>query len=407
MQITRVLILIMLLATTPAWADDGRYNLGDAFLSNFYVSSPSDLKTAGQLMRQETMPEDMLLPNASQAIRLLYSSTSGLTPAKLVAVSGVLFVPKGEPPTDGWPLLSWSHGTVGIADKCAPSWNGYPDFHRTYLSHWLAAGFAIVASDYEGLGVEGTHPYLATRPAAYSNLDAIRAARSVGLPLSEGVFLVGQSQGAAAALATAGYAMTYAPEIIIRGAVLTGVPFFSPKALLAVRDARPRDVVDPQLGYNFLALSLAQMSDPSFSMNDYLSDKARPIARHISHICNRQMRQIISDEKLTYDNSFVRSPNSGLEQAFKLMQYPALSLKIPIFIASGAMDKDTPLRMQTALVTKLCDAGSQVHAVIYKDKAHLDTLSHSINDAMEFVQAARFGNPMSGNCPRARSLDTQ
>ena len=66
-------------------------------------------------------------------------------------------------------------------------------------------------------------------------------------------------------------------KIFLRGAVLTGVPFFSPKALIAVRDARPRDIVDPQLGYNFLALSLAQMADPNFSMNDYLSDKARPV----------------------------------------------------------------------------------------------------------------------------------
>jgi pimeloyl-ACP methyl ester carboxylesterase len=205
-------------------------------------------------------------------------------------------------------------------------------------------------------------------------------------------------------LATAGHARVYAPEIIVRGAVLTGVPFFSPKALIAVRDARPRDIVDPQLGYNFLALSLAQMADRNFSMNDYLSDKARPVAERISTICNRQMRTIISDEKLTYDNSFIRSPNSGLERAFELMQYPKLGLKVPIFIASGAMDKDTPLRMQQALVSKLCNAGSQVHSVVYKDKAHLSTLSHSINDAMEFVQAVRLEKLTDGNCSSGRSL---
>lgn len=396
---TRMLIIIALLLATPAWAeDDDRYNLGDDLPSEFYAFQQSDLYSVGRLIKQEKMSDEMLLPSSAQAIRFLYSSRSGLNPDKPVAVSGALFLPKGKPPKNGWPLLSWSHGTVGIADKCAPSWDGYPEFHRNYLSHWLEAGFAIVASDYEGLGVKGTHPYLATRPAAYSNLDAIRAVRSAQFPLSEGVFLLGQSQGAAAALATAGYASAYAPEIIVRGAVLTGIPFFSPKALIAVRDARPRDIVDPQLGYNFLALSLAQMADPGFSMNDYLSDKARPVAQRISTICNRQMRKIISEEKLTYHNSFIRSPNSGLEKAFKLMQYPELGLKVPIFIASGAMDKDTPLRMQRALVSKLCDASSQVHSVVYKDKAHLNTLSHSINDAMEFVQAARSGKLTGGNC---------
>ena len=402
---TRILTIIALLFATPAWGeDDNRYYLGDDPPSELYSYDQGDLNSVGRLIKQEKMRGEMLLPSSSQGIRFLYSSTSGLNPENLVAVSGAVFLPKGEPPKNGWPLLSWSHGTVGIADKCAPSWDGYPEFHRNYLSHWLEAGFAIVASDYEGLGVEGTHPYLATRPAAYSNLDAIRAVRSAGFPVSSDVFLLGQSQGAAAALATAGHARAYAPEIIVRGAVLTGVPFFSPKALIAVRDARPRDIVDPQLGYNFLALSLAQMADSSFSMNDYLSDKARPVAQRISAICNRKMRKIISEEKLTYNNTFVKSPNSGLEKAFKLMQYPKLGLKIPIFIASGAMDKDTPLRMQLALVEKLCDAGSEVHSVVYKDKAHLNTLSHSINDAMEFVQAARLGKLTDGNCTSARLL---
>ena len=402
---TRILTIIALLFATPACAGgDDRYNLGDGSPSEFYFYEQGDLNSVGRLIKQEKMRGEMLLPSSSQGVRFLYSSTSGLNPENLVAVSGAVFLPKGEPPKNGWPLLSWSHGTVGIADKCAPSWDGYPEFHRNYLSRWLDAGFAIVASDYEGLGVEGTHPYLATRPAAFSNLDAIRAVRSAGFPVSSDVFLLGQSQGAAAALATAGHAMTYASEIIIRGVVLTGVPFFSPKALIAVREARPRDIVDPQLGYNFLALSLAQMADPSFSMNDYLSDKARPIAQRISAICNRKMRKIISEEKLTYNNSFIRSPNSGLEKAFKLMQYPELGLKVPIFIASGAMDKDTPLRMQQALVSKLCDAGSQVHSVVYKDKAHLNTLSHSINDAMGFVQAARLGKLTDGNCLSARAL---
>lgn len=69
-------------------------------------------------------------------------------------------------------------------------------FHQEHLKQWLQNGYAIVASDYQGLGTEGTHPYLATRPAAYSNLDVIRAAQSAGFPLSKDVVILGQSQGA-------------------------------------------------------------------------------------------------------------------------------------------------------------------------------------------------------------------
>ena len=29
--------------------------------------------------------------------------------------------PRGRPPKGGWPIVSWGHGTAGIADRCAPS----------------------------------------------------------------------------------------------------------------------------------------------------------------------------------------------------------------------------------------------------------------------------------------------
>ena len=43
----------------------------------------------------------------------------------------------------------------------------------------LGNPYAVVASDYQGLGTPGGHPYLATRPAAYSVLDSIRAVQGV------------------------------------------------------------------------------------------------------------------------------------------------------------------------------------------------------------------------------------
>ena len=44
-----------------------------------------------------------------------------------------------------------------------------------YLNAWLQQGYAIVATDYQGLGTPGPHPYLAVRPEAYSVLDSARA----------------------------------------------------------------------------------------------------------------------------------------------------------------------------------------------------------------------------------------
>src|SRR3546814_14666320 len=68
---------------------------------------------------------------------------------------------------------------------------------------------------------------MVTRPEAYSMLDSARAAVRSQRNLSGKVILLGQSQGASAAFAAAGFAADYAPDLDIRGAVTTGTPYVS------------------------------------------------------------------------------------------------------------------------------------------------------------------------------------
>lgn len=381
----------------PAPADI-RFTLGDGGVSPFYQYNDVIPETPGTLLRQEPLEAHQSVPGAAQNIRLLYTSTDGLDAGGPVAVSGGLFLPPGRPPQDGWPLLLWSHGTVGIADKCAPSWTGYVPFHQEHLQHWLDSGYAIVTSDYQGLGTQGTHPYLATRPAAYSNLDVIRAVQAGDFPVSDRVVVAGQSQGAGAALATAGYAGDYAPEIDLRAIVATGVPFFTPDAIIAVQEARPNDVVDPQLGYNFLALTLLAQIDPSFQLADYISDEALPIARGVENICNRDMRAKITAAGLTYNTTFKQSPSEPLKLAFARMQFPTLDISVPVFVGTGSLDRDTPPRMQAGFVKAACAAGSKIEAHLYEDFDHLTALNHALSDSADFVASAFSGETLAGNC---------
>jgi hypothetical protein len=377
---------------------DTRYTLGDGGVSTFYHYGDVIPAEPGTLLRQEPMETHQSVPGATQNIRLLYTSTDGLAGDARTVVSGGLFLPPGSPPEGGWPLLLWSHGTVGIADKCAPSWTGYVPFHQEHLEHWLNNGYAIVTSDYQGLGTKGTHPYLATQPAAYSNLDAIRAVQGADFPLSDRVVVAGQSQGAGAAIATAGHLAAYAPEIDLRGVVATGVPYFTPEALIAVQEARPNDVVDPQLGYNFLALTLLAQIDPDFQLDDYVSEEALPTARAVEHICNRDMRARIEEAGLTYDNTFRQSPSEALKQAFAMMQFPTLDLPVPLFVGIGSADRDTPPRMQAGFVKAACAAGSDIEAHLYENFDHLTALNHSLGDSTLFVASAFSDGNIAGNC---------
>lgn len=94
---------------------------GDGGTSAFYAYDKSLPTKPGELLRQEPLDEHQSVPGAAQSHRLLYSSTDGIDGSSVIAVSGSIFLPGGAPPKGGWPLLLWSHGTVGIADVCAPT----------------------------------------------------------------------------------------------------------------------------------------------------------------------------------------------------------------------------------------------------------------------------------------------
>ena len=61
-----------------------------------------------------------------------------------------MFVPNGEAPAGGWPVIAWAHGTVGLGDDCTPSAQPRSARDNEYLSHWLDQGYVVVGSDFRG-----------------------------------------------------------------------------------------------------------------------------------------------------------------------------------------------------------------------------------------------------------------
>src|SRR3954451_7866695 len=152
------------------------HSQGDGGVSGFYVWDKEVPGTPGQLLRQEPLPESLMLANASRGLRVLYTSTDGIDGKTPIAVSGAVYFPKGVAPAGGWPVVAWAHGTVGVADVCAPTWAPRSPRDTDYLNAWLAEGFTVVATDYQGLGTPGVHPLGLIRPEAYGVLDSVRSA---------------------------------------------------------------------------------------------------------------------------------------------------------------------------------------------------------------------------------------
>jgi hypothetical protein len=88
------------------WPDDGG-------VSDFYAWSPALPKQPGRMLRTEPMTDKAPLANAAQSIRILHTSTDGLDGKTRNYVSGELYIPKGQAPKGGWPLMAWAHGNGG------------------------------------------------------------------------------------------------------------------------------------------------------------------------------------------------------------------------------------------------------------------------------------------------------
>ena len=126
-------------------------------------------------------------------------------------MSGTLAIPKGHAPKGGWPVISWAHGTTGVADACAPSRSGGSG--PALLGRWLKAGYAVVRTDYEGLGTPGEHPFLIGRSEGSSVLDAARAARKLDNRICKRFVIAGHSQGGQSALWAASMAPSYTSDL--------------------------------------------------------------------------------------------------------------------------------------------------------------------------------------------------
>ena len=378
--------------SVPVGGGDG----GDGGVPTFYTWTDKVPETPGQLLRTEALTPQQSLAEAGQNIRLLYTSTDGIDNHSPRVVSGALFVPKGTPPRDGWPLMAWAHGTVGSADVCAPSYSARSPRDARYLNHWLGQGYAIVATDYQGLGTPGLHPYGLTRPLAYDVLDSIRAVLQGHFNLSTRVVVFGQSQGGRAAFATAVYAKAYAPELNIVGVVATGTPYavVHKRADNDERANAHRSVV-PSFAYDMLRLSTAALLDPSFAPPDFLNARAMPAFELSQHACLHAIEQKIVADGLTFDNSFKRSPQLALDAISRAAAYPSLKSQISIFIGTGGKDREPG---QVELVRNACKAGDRIEWHFYPELDHSATVNGSLPDSTQFVARAFSGGQIDGNC---------
>lgn len=371
-------------------------NGGAPGVDEFYVSPRDVPGEPGQLIRFEPFTRE--IPNDALAWRILYTTTTGAGDAAVA--SGLVVVPREG--AGDWPVIDWTHGTTGVARQCAPSLASEPFESGALfaLPDVIAAGWALVATDYIGLGGEGAHAYLVGADAAHAALDAVRAARQLDdADLGTETVVWGHSQGGGAALWTGALAEEYAPDV-----PLTGVAAFAPAANLPALVDSLESITG---GSVFASFAIAGFTSayPDVTYREYVRPGIEVTVREMATRCLAEpgvLVSVLNALALSSDPQvFSTDPTTGPLDARLRENIPPATGQAPLLLGQGGADSLIVPAAQQQYVDGLCAAGRDVDYRVYDGLDHIPLVepgSPALDDLLEWTRDRFDGTPTQPGC---------
>ncbi|MFI9507871.1 alpha/beta hydrolase family protein [Nocardia sp. NPDC052566] len=302
--------------------------------------------------------------------------------------SAGLYVPQGIPPQGGWPLVVWAHGTVGIADTCAPSRRPQSERNTTYFNELLARGYAVLAPDYQGLGTPGQFSYYSSNVEGMSIIDAVAAVRTTPVPLSRKWVAIGQSEGAHAVMSAAGRYADHAdgPAAGLSGVIATGLRANTGPSLREMFQRTATGSAN-QVGYAayFLASLLELYPD---RVAPYLSDFGR---EYIAKAATECLSDLVARADKRRPSALVADPGT-VTPTFEsdiaaLAGYREDRFTTDILIGYGTADIDVAPTYTDGYARALQEQnpGVRIQVESYQDKDHSGAFLASLPDALAFL----------------------
>lgn len=361
----------------------------------FYTaSSPLPVGPPGTIIRTEVI--DGYLSGAT-TYRVLYTSSN--LEGEPTAVSGIIAVPDTAAPPGGRRVLTFTHGTVGVTPRCAPSLR---PVEQTPLGveggpAFIAAGYVIAATDYQGLGTGGTHPYLVGELEAMNALDITRAARNLAEAAAGTQFAVwGHSQGGHASLFTGELASRYAPELDLV-AVAAGGPVPDLVELFEVN-------IGTRVGKILIAMALYSWSETfDADLGAVVTPEARPVVGKIAQNCLYGPGQLLGSVPgaLILDLTFVSGRPWEVEPWKSIIadNNPGNApTDAPMLIVQSDADTIVAPEVTRSFVERLCADGAVVELMELQGVSHLDTGAEAAPDVLSWITERFEGSAPSTTC---------
>lgn len=344
----------------------------------------------GTLVRAEPAP-DYALPPGITATRILYHTRTANNTDTLT--SGVVLVPYGRPPKDGWPLLAWSHGTSGVANNCAPSRMKSLFYNWEGLYEYVMLGYAVVATDYAGLGTEGRHAYLDMLSNASDVVNSIPAAHAAVPDLSQKWLVIGHSQGGLSSLGVAQLESRIRDPNFLGTVALAGASDLQDGIAAVVKARLP--VLNGLVAFWVYGVKTLY---PELDLKNVLTSQAVTIYdASVEKGCSAAsgaFAALATDEMLRpgwkenkYIKQFLARNRPGEQPTYG-----------PMLLVGGGDDILFTESAGQKIFQRLCAAGGAIQRKMYPGLGHDPVVYGSLRDQLDWMAARFAGTPAPSDC---------
>lgn len=355
-----------------------------ATASNFSDSQPGDV-----LKLQQYNVSALDIPPDLTAYKMQYVSI-GLD-GETVPSTAFITLPFTTYPGQKPRLVAWAHGTIGVAASCAPS-SSY-NFYDYYTWQTLAiAGYAVVATDYTGLGNNYTsHKYVnAVLNAEDTYWSVIAARRAFPNTFTRRWASMGHSQGGGAVWGLSESERVAGEQ---SGEYIGGVAIApSPRIYdLTVQSARAQRISGQAASSKFMPLIAKgiQAVNPGLSRVDFLSDAGMKRLQLIDdlQICLKGTAGVAADLPL----GGVKGPTAFMDSEqvkdFQNTYGAALGKKghRDLLVLQGMADETVNYNATKVAYRAACDAGNSVRLSLYPGLDHRPVLTASVPEWMPWL----------------------
>lgn len=353
-----VLILLFLLLTNAI--SNAKKTAFQNSIQNFYSTGGLPVNgPVGEVVRSETVATT--LQNGT-AKRILYRTQRA--DGSYTFSSGLLYTPNNYQPNA--PLFVWAHGTIGLADQCAPS------RQETIGSAWIDAimqrGWPVVATDYAGFGTSGTQGYLIGGSESHDVLNSVRAAHNLlGAKLNNQYAIWGHSQGGHSALFSASVASSYLPEYSLVGTAATAPAAQLESLFQQQYQSSASWVIGPYVADTWPNFY------PSLGLSDILTKQGLNNYKSIAGKCaiGAALDGIVREKfgQKFFDDGLLN--NSGWQQAIAEQTAPVLNSKQPLFLGESLTDQVVLPNTTAQYIQRACASGSNLTSEWLTDVGHV------------------------------------